>query len=174
MIMARDAFDVLGVRPVFDLRREEIGGAYLSLAQRLHPDMARGDADAAARMAEVNQAKRVLENPESRAEALLMRLGGPEASKERSLPEGFLMEMMGVRERVEQELAGEGGSAQREAWERWSREQREEASRVVGELFGRAEREAGGAKETLREIRVRLNAWRYIERLIEQLEPGGA
>ena len=28
------------------------------------------------------------------------------------------------------------------------------------------------AAESLAEIRIRLNAWRYIERLIEQLDPG--
>lgn len=106
-------------------------------------------------MAELNEAKRVLEDPERRANALLAKLGGPSKEEDRSLPEGFLMEMMEVREQME-----EDGAAGRGKWEEWAKERRGEAIEEVGAMF---------RERRLAEVRRRLNAWRYIERMMEQL-----
>jgi molecular chaperone HscB len=180
--VASDPFDILGVPARFDLESREIERAYLERSVRLHPDLARGDPDAARGMAELNRAKRIVADPEKRADALLVRLGGPRREEEKGLPAGFLMEMMEVREAVEGAV-GSGDPAQRAKWEAWAEERRREAISEVGgmftELWGEEHRfpkaETGGTgpgRDALRDIRVRLNAWRYIERLIEQLDPG--
>lgn len=132
-----------------------VNRAYLARSAALHPDRAAGDADAPRRMAELNEAKRVIEDPERRANALLARLGGPSKEQDRSLPDGFLMEMMEVRERMEAE-----GAAARGTWEAWAKERRREAVEEVGAMF---------REGRLGEVRRRLNAWRYIERMMEQL-----
>jgi hypothetical protein len=75
-------------------------------------------------------------------------------------------------------MAG-GGESERAKWESWAEERRREAIAEVGGMFAAIgpgstdlRRAEGRWHEGLRAIRVRLNAWRYIERLIEQLDPG--
>jgi molecular chaperone HscB len=166
-----DMFDILGVPARFDLDAGEIERAYLARSARLHPDVASGDSDAARGMAELNRARRVLGDAERRADALLVRLSGPRREEEKGLPAGFLMEMMEVREAVEAAIAS-GGAAERAKWEAWAEERRREAIAEVGGMFAAVGTEPAEHREALRAIRVRLNAWRYIERLIEQLDPG--
>jgi len=166
-----DPYDALGLEPRFDLADTEIERAYLSRVASAHPDAGAGagGADPAA----LNEARVALLDPERRAGALLARLGGPSASDHKALPDGFLMEIMEVRTEIEGAIAS-GGEAEREKWERWADEQRAGFIAELTPMFARAgERVASGedASDTLTEIRVRLNAWRYIERLIEQLDP---
>ena len=97
-----------------------------------------------------------------------MLLGGPGQSDDKSLPDGFLMEILDVRSELE--AAMQSGDATRKAEVRkWADEQRSQYRDRAASLFA----QAGDSpeKETLTAIRHELNAWRYIERLIEQLEP---
>ncbi len=168
----QDPFDALGLPPRFDLEIEDIERAYLARAAALHPDLASGDAEARElgerASAALNGARRVLRNAERRAGALLSRLGAPDKGEDRSLPDGFLIEILEVREQVESAQAS-GDPEQVARWEAWGEQERARYTELVSGLFG-ALGEAP-APEALREIRTKLNAWRYIERLIEQLDP---
>jgi molecular chaperone HscB len=166
--VSEDAFDVMGLPARFDLEGADIQRAYLSRAAAIHPDLATGHDEADVRSAILNRSKALLEDPERRANILLERLGGPGKSQDKSLPPGFLMGIMETREQIEEALASKD-AGQREEWEAWAQEQRGEYQRRVAGFF-----EAAGQSrdpETLRAIRQELNAWRYIERLIEQLDP---
>jgi molecular chaperone HscB len=163
-----DPFDILGLPAAFALDGAEIDRAYLARSAALHPDLAAGDAEAPRKMAALNQAKRALEDPERRANVLLARLGGPAKEADRSLPPGFLMDMMETREAIEAAVRS-GDPSQRRQWEGWAEDRRREAIMEVGSMFGGLG--TPPAAEGLRAIRTRLNAWRYIERLIEQLDP---
>lgn len=172
--MPIDAFDILGVRPGFDLDLDKLNQAYLIAAAAIHPDLAAGSDSAPQRMAEVNQSRRILANPELRADLLLKRLGGPAADAEKGLPPRFLAEMMSVREEIEEVLA-QTDPAKREVgrrhWETWARTEREKATLQVSEMFKAVPADAASRAGALQQIRVRLNAWRYVERLMEQLDP---
>lgn len=157
----QDAFDLLGIEPRFDLDAGEVQRAWLTRAAQSHPDLA--PAGGSADPAQLNQARAELADPERRANLLLARRGGP-GPEDRSLPDGFLEQMFEVRARMEQDLA-EGGGVARERLEAWANERRDEYIARVGALF------ALGDEASLREIRTQLNAWRYIERMIEQLDP---
>lgn len=164
-----DPFTTLGLPARYDLEPRAIERAYLERAARLHPDLVGGDEDAAARAAaELNRAKRTLEHHERRAIALLEKLGGPSAAQDRSLPDGFLIEMLERREQIESALAS-SDRAQVQRWEAWAADERARYRRRVGEMFDSLGETP--EPEALRAIRVQLNAWRYIERLIEQLDP---
>lgn len=167
---SQDPFDVLGLPPTFDLTREQIERAYLAASRRLHPDLVGSDpasqAESQGRSARLNQAAGRLRDTEARANALLARLGGASKEADKSLPAGFLQEILEVRMEIEE---GRGDPAQRERWERWAQEQREAYSARVSEMFRTLGERATG--EALADIRRTLNAWRYIERLIEQLDP---
>jgi molecular chaperone HscB len=167
-----DPFDILGLPASFQMEQADLDRAFLAHSARLHPDLARADPDAARQMAALNHARRTLADPERRADALLMRLRGPPRERERGLPDGFLIEMMEVREEVESAMRapdeGERAAARRK-WESWGEERRRRAIEEVASMFERLE--GPPSPEPLRQIRIRLNAWRYIERLLEQLDP---
>lgn len=166
MSAPNDPFETLGLPPRFDLDPAVIERAYLSRVAPLHPDIARGDPDAARRAAVVNDARRTLDDPERRANALLARLGGPTKEAEKSLPPGFLAEMMEVRESIDDALAS-GDPAARSTWVAWAADRRAHHSRAAAALFAALGPQPDAS--TLRTIRTELNAWRYTERLIEQL-----
>lgn len=161
-------FARLGLEPRFDLDGAAIDRAYARRAAALHPDLAdpeRAD-DATRESALLNDARAALADPERRAIALLALLGGPAASDDRSLPEGFLMEMMDVRQRAEAECADPAGHAR---WQAWADQRRAERIDQVRALFAGLSDPPDPA--ALAEIRETLNAWRYVERMIEQLDP---
>ena len=163
---AHDPFTALGLEPRFDLTDAEIEAAYLTRVASVHPDTAPAGttpADPAA----LNDARAALLDAERRANALLAHLGGPGPSEDKSLPDGFLMEMMEVRGEIEDAIDS-GGDAERARWEAWADERRAEFVHDVSARFAAAD---GSLPEPLAAIRTRLNAWRYIERLIEQLDP---
>ena len=178
-------FELLGLEARMDLRRAEIDGAYRRAISKAHPDRAGvvQESDDARGVEDLNEARRVLTDPESRARALLDLLGADEGnsatrSADDALPDGFLMEIMGTRMEIEAEL-GElaGASAEdreraRDRWESWAQNRRDEAIASMTAHFERIGVADEGARvEAVAEARRALNAWRYIERLIEQLDP---
>lgn len=177
-----DAFDQLGLPPRFDLTAAQVRAAYLARATAVHPDHAGGGASGAALpgaldgdSARLNHARATLADPEQRAEALLARLGGPAKETDRSLPDGFLMEMMDVREQLDASVSARD-SAGVSRWLAWADERRARHVACVGELFFGAM--GGGTTQADRSVLValrrELNAWRYIERMIEQIDaPAG-
>ncbi len=161
-----DPFALLGLEIAYRIDRDAIERAYRARLRTAHPD-AGGD-EAMIDPAKLNEARSVMLDDERRAVAMLSLLGGPDASGCKDLPDGFLMDMMMQRQQIEEAIES-GGDAEREQWERWGIEQRRAYSERVAGMF-----EALGdppGREALRAIRVELNAWRYIERLIEQLDP---
>jgi molecular chaperone HscB len=168
---ASNPFSELGLPERFDLDAPAVESAYLARIAAIHPDLSDPAAsdDFARRSAALHEAKAVLLDPERRAGALLALRGGPGPSDDRALPDGFLMEMMEIREAVEADRGDPGAVAR---WEAWAGERRAEHAERVAGLFDRADAAEGAAKAgALTEIRRELNAWRYIERLLEQLDP---
>ena len=92
-----DPFLILGLDPEFEIESGDLNRAYLTRVATLHPDAAGTDADAA----RINDARRILEDLESRANALLRHLGGLSKEDHRELPPGFLMEILEAREHME-------------------------------------------------------------------------
>jgi len=160
-----DPFAVLGQPRRFDIDEPALQRAWLAKSAAVHPDRAGDDEASAERVAELNRARATLTDPERRANALLRLLGGPAKEQDRSLPDGLLAEMLEVREEMESDLADSGEVARRK-WEAWADERRAGHMARVGGLFAQPAK-----PETLKAIRRELNAWRYIERMIEQLDP---
>lgn len=162
-----DSFSVLGLPRRYDLDRTQIERAYLARAALVHPDHADGndaDPDAFLAAANLNRAREALLNPETRAEELLALLSGPAKNQDRSLPDGFLMDLMQVREEIDAGVAA-GDRASVEAHLRAAAARRDRHIAEVARLFAASTGERG----SLALIRRELNAWRYIERLIEQV-----
>lgn len=160
---ADDPWAVLGLERNARTAPGEIERAYLEAMSGAHPD--RGGAGDAERL---NRARRTLLDAESRCNTLLHLIGGPGPSDDKSLPDGFLMEIMDTRMEIEEAIAL-GGDADRDRWNDWAEDRRAEYAERVAALFDSAGDEL--PKSSGVEIRKTLNAWRYIERLIEQLDP---
>jgi curved DNA-binding protein CbpA len=167
----QDPFAALGLPRRFSIDSADVERRYLAAVAEMHPDlMSHSEAlgalgedniDVDAKSSALNEARRTLEDPERRAIALWKLLGGKD---DPTLPPGFLMEMMEVREAIEAGVSG----PERAKWEAWVEDRRRDYTKAVGELFLRIER-GEPAPDHLRQIKLQLNAWRYIERLAEQL-----
>ncbi|MBX9737183.1 MAG: hypothetical protein K2X32_09680 [Phycisphaerales bacterium] len=172
-----DPFGALGLPARFDLSTSEIERAFLARMAHAHPDHAvahEQGTDIARLATQLNQSRAILSNPEQRAQSLLTRLGGPSKEADRSLPEGFLMEMMETRSTIDAERAdaadGSASEALLDRWETWCEDRRSLHLQRVKSLFASIGQPPDSG--TLRRIRTELNAWRYIERLLEQLRDG--
>ena len=118
-----------------------------------------------------NDAFRILSDPITRAQALLRRLKAPDGD-ERSMPEGFLVEMMELREQAD---ASSGDPAAVAALRSDAALRREQAVERIACSF---EATSGGTVDAVaaQAIRVDLNVVRAFDRMLEQLdrEAGGA
>lgn len=159
-----DPFGILGLAPCFDLDPAELRRAWLSRTASLHPDRPDAPPDATRRLSELNDARRILENPELRAGALMSGLNEPPGPRDQ-LPPGFLMEMLETREALEAaQQAGDAAEVQR--LREWASQQRTQHIERFAAFFNQSG-DAPPAAETVRAVRADLNAWRYIERMLE-------
>jgi molecular chaperone HscB len=159
-----DPFAVFGLPRRYDVDLAAVEREYLRRSAALHPDMLGEEGMAGEEFSQLDRARRVLEDPEQRAIALWRLWGGVE---DKTLPPGLLMEMMEVRE--EMEGAGEMDAAVLRKWEEWAEQRRGEYQRKVGWLLARLSPGDAGNAAVLSQIKIELNGWRYIERLVEQL-----
>lgn len=169
---AEHAFAVFGLPLRFELDLADLDRRFAALGRATHPDLAGDDPaaqlDAMDLSAKVNEAYRVLRDDEERANLLLTLLGGPSREADKTLPEGFLPLIMITREELA-EAQLEGDADKIAAIEADARAQRAARLREVARLFALA---SPPDPETLRQIRIELNALRYFERLLEQARPG--
>jgi molecular chaperone HscB len=167
---AYDPFAELGIPLRFDINAAEVERAYLRQTALLHPDRLTDpgeQAEAIRRAARVNDARRDLLDDERRANIVLEHRGGPSQSDDQALPDGFLMEVMETREAME---AAEGDEAELARWRAWAKENRAERLERIAGLFAGVDDDRL-PPDVAHTIRVELNALRYVERMIEQLDP---
>ena len=165
-----DPWTLLGLARSYAVAPATVQVAHLRRLAALHPDRIADPVrreEAARDVAALNEARDVLLDDERRADRLLALLGGPSKESDRSLPDGYLLEVMELREALE-EAAASGDPATRAAVEAQATERRRAHLAEVSRLF--AEALPTPDEETLRRIRLELNAWRYVERLRQALE----
>ncbi|MFI4860442.1 MAG: Fe-S protein assembly co-chaperone HscB [Phycisphaerales bacterium JB063] len=168
-----DPFDLLQIEPGFEIDEAALQSRFLAQSAQCHPDRFADpleQADAADRMSRVTQAYRVLRDPESRARALLALRGGsaePGTDAGQALPPDLLMEVMEVREAMEEAIASQDSAAlaKLRAWAQGEQSQRLEN---IAMLFGQPASDKNTAA-----IRLELNALRYMVRMLEQMPEEG-
>lgn len=164
-----DPFDALGIAPCYDIDPAVVRTAHLRKVAALHPDRIADPVrrqESARELASANEASVILLDAERRADALLRRLGGPAKEEDRTLPDGFLVETMELREAMEEATASDDPS-RRAAFAALVADRRRGHHEAVGVLFARAT--ASPSPELLTLVRHELNAWRYVERMAEAL-----
>jgi molecular chaperone HscB len=170
--MPDDPFALLGLPRRFTIDAKQLQAAWLRRTAALHPDRIADpmqQAEAARNAARINDARNALHDDEQRANILLALLGGPAKEQDKSLPDGFLVDMLDVRQQMEDAQAS-GDEAELGKFEIWANEQRAHYISQLTPLFDAAA--SSPDPVLLRGIRQFLNAWRYIERMREQVRPG--
>ncbi len=165
-------FQILGIEPTFTTSPDQIQHAYLQKLSTAHPDLVSQNATSdspALDPATLNQARDTLLNDEARANLMLQLAAGP-SPKDKSLPDGFLMHMMELRTQIEEELQTDPTEA-RPRWQSWTNDERTKTIATITTLFNQIQADPTAANQIKQDIRTHLNAWRYTERLIEQLDP---
>ena len=167
-------YQILALTPSFTITPDQIQRAYLQRLSTTHPDLViQSDQSQLAPQldpATLNQARDALLNAESRANLMLDLLGGPSPA-DKSLPDGFLMHMMQLRTQIEEELETDPAEA-RPRWQQWAADERKKTIATITDLFNQiTSADTEESTDLKQEIRTHLNAWRYTERLIEQLDP---
>ncbi len=164
-----DPFDLLGLEPHFDLDLEKMRTRVRRRMAACHPDLCIDPmqmAEATRMSARLNEARDLLEDDERRANLLHARLGGPTAQMDGSLPPDFLMDILDIRMRLEEaiETRDHVESAELKTWAMAER------GRLKSEVASGLQRMADG-EDLGTSVRGHLNIWRYIERMLSQLEP---
>lgn len=164
----KDPFELLGIEPQFDLDLEKMRARVRRRLASCHPDMCHDpvqQAEATRLSARLNEARDLLEDDERRANLLHARLGGPSARMDGSLPPDFLMEILDIRMRLEQAIENHD-RAESSALKSWAIGER---ARLRSEVAAGLERMADGEDLGV-SVRGHLNIWRYIERMLSQLD----
>lgn len=168
-------FEVLGLAPAFDVDRAEIERRVRRFGRLTHPDFfATRDAPARARAeantAALNSARQLLLDDHARADWLVQHLGGPDEASVRQMPQAFLAEVLEWNELLEEarrpplddRLRRRVVSLENELGER-----RLELVARLRKLFAPLP-ERGSAR--LNEVRLELNALRYLDRTLAEVE----
>lgn len=161
-------FALLGFEPAFGLDLDRLEARFLDASARCHPDRFSDpldQADAADQMSRLTEAYQALRDPEQRAKALLRLRGEAANPDDKTLPPELLMEMMEVRESLDEAVTS-GDAAEIERHRRWAEGKRADHLAALDKLFLLE----AGEKNTAA-IRLQLNGLRYIERMLEQM-PG--
>ncbi len=164
--MNQDPFAELGLPRQMDLDEQALSSAFLVRSASVHPDRfldPLDQADAAEKAAALNEAHQVLRDPEARADALVVLLGGPTAEQEKTLPPQLLMEMIEIREELEQAQADQDQPTLTRL-ANWAQEQKKDHLQAIGAYL-----DQGAEASSLKAARIELNALRYIERALEAL-----
>jgi Fe-S protein assembly co-chaperone HscB len=172
---APNPFEVFGLAPTFEVDAKALKQRLLRLSRLLHPDyFAASDATTRA-MAErntalLNESYDVLADPVQRADWLVRWLGGPSEGEQRGMPKAFLIEVLEWNETLDAARESQAGSAQRAALGQLDatlRSQRADTLAALARLLAPLPPRASPA---LAEARSQLNALRYLEKTLADIE----
>jgi molecular chaperone HscB len=170
-----DHFERLGLPRRFSLDPRELERQFLARSREVHPDfhtlLSTGEQAASLDLtARLNEAYATLRDPFKRAEYLVKLEGGPTASEQKEMPAEFLEEMLELRMEIEELRETEPpDSPGRSAMERRLTDRREKLLQAVEDDFAKPG-PAGERAELLRTIRRRLNALKYVQNLLRDLQ----
>jgi molecular chaperone HscB len=168
-----DPFTALGLEPGFRIDKENLRRRVLRLSRLVHPDFFATAGEAERARAErasaiLNAAHATVSDDVARADQLVEILGGPSEDAERAMPKEFLLEVLEWNEFLEEARASRSVSDEKlQGLRRELGERRSTAIEAVSRLLEPLPaHEAPGLREARRE----LNAIRYVDRALGDIE----
>lgn len=165
-MQTHDYFERLGLPRRFSVDLKQLESLYLAKSRLLHPDFHSGNAENDRDTAELNSAYQTLKFPFLRAEYLLSLHGGPSASEDKSQDQIFLMEMMEIREQIENAT---NDSITKMKLDEQLTAQLSEIERNIATLFTKIDSAANQVE--LKKVRLELNSAKTVQSLIKSLNP---
>ena len=168
-------FALLGLPERFEVDQAELRRRLLRMGRLVHPDYFANAPAGLRELAErnsarLNRAHELLSEPFERANWLVSSLGGPGENEERSMPQAFLAEVLEWNETLEQARNSPATPEQRARLEALGRSLAEERARSLHSVALQLTPLPLRASPPLREVRSRLNAIRYVDRALCELE----
>lgn len=168
-------FRTLGLEPHWTLDRDDLQKRLLRFTRLLHPDFFATAESAERERAErgtalVNRAHEVLVDDVARADWLVNHLAGPSEQEERQMPQAFLMEVLEWNETLEEARESALGSDERAALPAFAERLRAERAEILESLGDKLDPLPASGAEVLRDVRRDLNAVRYLDRALNELE----
>lgn len=172
--MSANPFEILGLPVSFDVDASQLQRKLAQLAAEHHPDRfvdPLDQADAADRLSAINQAHRQIRDPLSRAQVMLKLLGKGVTLDEKALPPTLLMEMMEIREEMEEAIAS-SDQPTLDRLRQWASDQQTEHLQQLSSLLSQAQTTDGPEQARLiQQAQIELNTLRYFARMLEQMPP---
>lgn len=159
-------FALLGLPLRFDVDARALRSAWMRRAAEVHPDTDGSLDPSLDPSIALNEAYRALSDPSTRARVMLRLLGAPDVD-ERALPEGFLFEMVALRERVDE--AG-GDTTVLSGLRNEAENRRREAYATVAAAFTEVNGSGPISAEATQRVVTALNVARSFDRVLEQLD----
>ncbi len=165
-----DYFALLGLPRTYAIDEKKLNAAFRGLARAVHPDRFTGESQEAQSLAnrlsaEVNQAFHVLSDPVRRADYLLELAGGPSAAEMREVPDGFLADVMVLREEIDQAKSADDGDAIERHRESIAARRQDNMEQIAD--LAETSADLGAPERNL--MRRLLNSMKYFDNLLQEL-----
>lgn len=168
-------FELLALPLAFDVDRAEVERRVRRLGRLTHPDFfATRGADARARAesntAALNAARETLLDDHARGDWLVRHLGGPDEGALRQMPQAFLAEVLEWNELLEEARRPPLDDTLRRRVVSLENELGERRGEVLERLSGLLATSVPRDPERLLQARMELNALRYLDRTLAEIE----
>jgi DnaJ-domain-containing protein 1 len=169
-----DPFRALGLEPSIGLDAEALRTKQLQYSRWIHPDYFAASPElralAETNTGHLNAALDALEEPMRRADHLVRSLAGPSDDEVKGMSQAFLMEVLDWNESLETAREADAGSPQRQAALNLKPELETQRTEHITAITQLLEPLPEPGSELLTTARLQLNALRYLDRALEQLE----
>jgi molecular chaperone HscB len=169
--MQPNPFSLLNMPMKFDVDAKALHRAFVAQSAANHPDRfvdPLDQADAADRSAAINKAYLTLKNTFDRAAAMIALLAEKPIADTKQLPANLLMEMMEIREELEDAQASQN-QAELDRLKQWADDQEKVYMQTIAAALNEAvDLPAADRSESLNKATEQLNALRYIQRMLEE------
>lgn len=171
-------YDVLGIEPTAAPDAKDLRARLLRFSRIVHPDYYGADEKLRARAetntARLNESYGTLADDFARLDWIVKQLGGPTEADERQMPQAFLMEVLEWNEALEEAREAPAGAplpASLAALETtWKSERANTLAAATRRLTPLPEAGTTDLSPTLTGVRKNLNAVRYLDRALRELE----
>ena len=170
-----DPFSVMGLAPSFELDDTDLTRRLRRYSRATHPDYFGSASPQTRALAErnnatLNAAYALLCEPAKRADWLVKTLGGPDESQQREMPQAFLMEVLEWNETLDEARSAAPGSDARAALEALRATLNGERAGALESIARSLTPPPAPGDATLQDVRRELNALRYMDRTLAEIE----
>jgi molecular chaperone HscB len=168
-------FAIFGFEPSDEIDARELHKRLLRFSRLTHPDYFAAERAEVRALAErntarINEAHDILADDARRADWLVQSLGGPSENDERQMPKEFLLEVLEWNEVLEAAKSAGPGSTAMSQLDELEQELRAERAVTIDSIRAKLTPLPDPRAPSLREIRRDLNAVRYLDRALGDIE----